>query len=138
MHRRLQTRTEGPLEKEPVLCGRVRWAEGVGTFRYAPDWLASAAGYDLDPINLRRLQGDMHVRVNNGVPGVLADARPDAWGLLEPGTRLSKLRLSRSGSPTVPGLERCCSLNPALGQRPPDRWSPRQAFPNWSSGLGTV
>jgi len=63
--------------------------------------LSHPGGYDLDPVNLRRLSGDQHTRVNHGVAGALADAGPDAWGrkLLEMqrgvlDTPLEPLRLS--------------------------------------------
>jgi len=70
----------GQLQSQPVVCGRIDWAAGTGTFRYAPDWLASPLSYPLDPVNLPLTEIPSHHQVNKGVPGVLADTGPDSWG----------------------------------------------------------
>lgn len=70
----------GGLESEPDICGRIRWVDGVGTFRYAKEWLELPRSYALDPVNLPLIAGDKNFTVNKGVPGVLADAGPDGWG----------------------------------------------------------
>jgi serine/threonine-protein kinase HipA len=93
------------LQGEHQLCGRVRWNNGIGQFTYATAW-RQGAGFALDPLNLPLRDGEQTTAVNNGVPGVLADAGPDSWGrrLLElergpPRTPLDLLRLS-NGSGT--------------------------------------
>ena len=76
-----------PLAGTHQLAGRIEWADDIGDFRYAPDWLSKSASYALDPRNLPLKDGPFPTRVNKGVHGVLADAGPDAWGkrLLEMG-----------------------------------------------------
>ena len=91
-----------PIAGEHCLAGRIDWQEGVGDFRYAPDWLADPAAYALDPRNLPLGDGPFSTTVNGGIHGVLADAGPDAWGkrLLElhrgrvPDTPLEVLRVT--------------------------------------------
>jgi len=70
----------GGLNTQVELCGRIRWHDKVGTFRYAKEWLELPYSYALDPVNLPLVEGDRNVTVNGGVPGVLADAGPDGWG----------------------------------------------------------
>ena len=70
----------GRLQSQPVVCGRIDWAAGAGSFRYAPDWLESRLSYPLDPANLPLTDKPSHHQVNKGVPGVLADTGPDTWG----------------------------------------------------------
>lgn len=96
---------DGRLQGDHELCGRVRWNNGIGQFTYATGW-RRGAGFSLDPLNLPLRDGEQTTAVNNGVPGVLADAGPDSWGrrLLElergpPRTPLDLLRLS-NGSGT--------------------------------------
>jgi serine/threonine-protein kinase HipA len=96
---------DGRLDGEHQLCGRVRWSNGVGQFTYASNW-RRGNGFALDPLNLPLRDGEQTTAVNQGVPGVLADAGPDSWGrrLLElergpPNTPLDLLRLS-NGSGT--------------------------------------
>lgn len=85
------------LSTDYALAGRIDWADGVGTFLYAPDWLAGAGttSYALDPYNLPLREGPTLARVNGGVHGVLADAGPDAWG-----TKL--LELNRGAAADTP------------------------------------
>lgn len=69
-----------PTAEGHLLAGRATWADKLGTFEYAPDWLASADAYALDPRNLPLVERVFVTRANEGVFGVLADAGPDAWG----------------------------------------------------------
>lgn len=91
-----------PLAGEPRLAGAIDWADGTGTFRYAKSWPQQSGAYALDPRNLPLDDAPHSTRLNGGIPGVLADAGPDAWGkrLLEiqrgqvPATPLDILRVT--------------------------------------------
>ncbi len=49
-------------------------------FRYEPEWLADAAAFPLDPINLPLERRIFQRRSRTGLWGVMEDALPDAWG----------------------------------------------------------
>lgn len=69
----------------PLLVGILRRddATGAGEFQYDADYLA-AGGPALDPGQLRHRDARRPVKVpasaREGVPGIIADAGPDAWG----------------------------------------------------------
>lgn len=69
----------------PVLAGVLRRDEatGAGEFQYDAGYLA-AGGTALDPGQLRHRDARRPIKVpaaaREGVPGVIADAGPDAWG----------------------------------------------------------
>jgi serine/threonine-protein kinase HipA len=67
------------LAGAPRLVGATALAPPAGEFRYAPDFIASAAPA-IDPINLPVDAAAFTTLANRGVFGVLADAGPDAWG----------------------------------------------------------
>lgn len=83
-------------------------AAGKGWFKYAPGYLARAQAFALDPINLPlndQITSFRYDKESPGLPGVLLDAGPDAWGrkLLSwykkpPPTTAVQLLLAASGT----------------------------------------
>ena len=59
-----------------------RQADGtiLSYFRYEPEWLAHAASFPLDPVNLPLEGRIFRRRSRTGLWGVMEDALPDAWG----------------------------------------------------------
>lgn len=96
----------GSLTTSHLLCGRLRWSDGVGQFTYARGW-REGNGYALDPLNLPLRDGEQSTQINDGVHGVLADAGPDSWGRrlleLERGSLRSPLDLLRLSNGTGTG-----------------------------------
>ena len=68
---------------EPVRCGTFAWREGLGEFRYEPDFMGSAGAMPLDPVNLpfTRSTRPQRETKQNGLFGILRDASPEGYGL---------------------------------------------------------
>ena len=69
----------------PVRAGKLEvTANGAGLFTYDEDYV-QAYSSALDPVQLRHLSAKHPIRVDagdrNGIPGIIADAGPDSWGL---------------------------------------------------------
>jgi len=72
-------------KEEPVLAGTLDVTEGsVGQFTYDNGYLAADPAA-LDPVQLRHLSARRAIRIaardRNGIPGIVADAGPDSWGM---------------------------------------------------------
>lgn len=75
-----------PDDKEqPVLAGTLEiTAGGAGLFTYSDDYV-HAYPAALDPVQLKHLSARHSIRIasgdRHGIPGIIADAGPDSWGL---------------------------------------------------------
>ncbi len=49
-------------------------------FRYRPEYLARSDAFPLDPVQLPLKQGEMAFSCQGGLPGLIDDYLPDAWG----------------------------------------------------------
>ena len=63
-------------------------------FRYTPEYLASPWSFSLDPTHLPLGAGEMQLVCQNGIPAILDDYLPDAWG------RRVMVRLARAKNRT--------------------------------------
>lgn len=74
-----------PDNGEWVTIGRynLNKVKGIGTFIYAPNYIAAGLTWALDPVNLPLIPNHEYIAPRyNGLHDVLRDASPDAWGKL--------------------------------------------------------
>jgi serine/threonine-protein kinase HipA len=74
-----------PDNGEWVTVGRYSLdnGKGVGTFLYAPSYLAAGLSWAIDPVNLPMIPRHEYIAPRyRGLHDVLRDANPDAWGKL--------------------------------------------------------
>jgi serine/threonine-protein kinase HipA len=87
------------LGADDVVAGRLwshrRGDTGSQTFRYAPEYLALAGAYELDPA-LPLVDAAQHTPVGRAIFGAFSDCAPDRWGrrLI---TRAESRRVEREG-----------------------------------------
>ncbi|MFY0665937.1 MAG: HipA domain-containing protein [Natronospirillum sp.] len=64
----------------PIIAGHLQITQGIGEFIYGRSYLSRPNAFALDPINLPLQTDSRIISTLNGIPGVLMDAGPDAWG----------------------------------------------------------
>lgn len=93
-----------PISDRPQIAAHLDWTPDGSMFTYTPEWIHTAGAYSLDPLNFPLCEEPFDIRENEGIPGVIADAGPDAFGrrvlsLTSPGSSGSSLKriLATSG-----------------------------------------
>lgn len=116
-----------PEQAKPVRCGTLTLIEGVGTFKYDPEYQARADALALDPLNLpftRALRGAKETR-QGGLFGVFRDASPEGFGLalleqLRGATLADPMqRLELSEGDSVGAIEVCDDIDAKLAFKAP-------------------
>lgn len=72
-----------PGQAQPTECGVFTLRDGLGTFTYSESYLQDAASVALDPMHLPlgRRQRAMKETAQDGLFGVIRDAKPEGYGL---------------------------------------------------------
>lgn len=71
----------GSLPGEPTLAGQLtRNADGSGIFHYDANYASVGPALDCNQLRYLKRQATIRANERRGIPGIIADTGPDAWG----------------------------------------------------------